>query len=97
MEYVCLSGVNDQPEHARQLADLLAGHNVTLNLIPWNPIYSPGIAFAAPSPTALTSFWRLLKDAGIHVTIRQEKGSDISSACGQLVIEELRPAAVCVA
>ena len=51
---------------------------MTLNLIPWNPVYSPGIAFAAPSSNAVTAFWQLLKERGIHVTIRQEKGSDIS-------------------
>ena len=53
---------------------------MTLNLIPWNPIYSPSIAFSAPAADAVKTFWRLLKDRGIHVTIRQEKGADISGA-----------------
>ena len=73
-----LAGVNDQPEHAVQLSVLLRGFDVTLNLIPWNPIYSPGIAFEAPQPSALSHFRQLLVDRGVPVTVRQEKGSDIS-------------------
>ena len=78
IEYVVLAGVNDQPEQAVQLAVLLRGFDVTLNLIPWNPIYSPGIAFEAPQPAALSHFRQLLVDRGVPVTVRQEKGSDIS-------------------
>ena len=86
VEYVVLAGVNDQPEHAVQLAVLLRGFDVTLNLIPWNPIYSPGIAFEAPQPSALSHFRQLLVDRGVPVTVRQEKGSDIS---GELALPNL--------
>lgn len=87
VEYVMLAGVNDQLEHAHQLGQLLQGRDVVLNLIPWNPVYSPGIAFQAPEARALQDFRNaVVGSSGIRVTIRQEKGSDISGACGQLVI-----------
>ena len=44
-----LNGVNDAPETARQLGALMSGRNMLVNLIPWNPIYSPGMQFEAPS------------------------------------------------
>lgn len=79
VEYVMLAGVNDQLEHAHQLGQLLQGRDVVLNLIPWNPVYSPGIAFQAPEARALQDFRNaVVGSSGIRVTIRQEKGSDIS-------------------
>jgi hypothetical protein len=48
VEYVVLSGVNDGSEHAHQLGALLSGRDVVVNLIPWNPVYSPTIGFEAP-------------------------------------------------
>lgn len=48
VEYVMLRGVNDEAEHAQQLADVLADLPVTVNLIPWNPVLSPDISFEAP-------------------------------------------------
>ncbi|KAK9803248.1 hypothetical protein WJX73_009772 [Symbiochloris irregularis] len=87
VEYVMLAGVNDQPEHARQLGALLQTRNVTLNLIPWNPIFSPSIDFSAPSPGGIATFCGIVtREFGVRVTVRREKGSDIASACGQLVI-----------
>lgn len=77
-----LAGVNDQLEHAHQLGQLLQGRDVVLNLIPWNPVYSPGISFGAPQPEAIAAFWNLIASQyGIRVTVRQEKGSDIASRC----------------
>lgn len=68
------------------------GRNVTLNLIPWNPVYSAASAsmgFEAPSQNALDEFLSVLRgpEYGIFSTVRQEKGQDISGACGQLVIQ----------
>lgn len=48
VEYVMLRGVNDEPQHAQQLAEVLADLPVTVNLIPWNPVLSPDISFEAP-------------------------------------------------
>lgn len=81
VEYVMLSGVNDQPQQAHQLGQLLQQRNVVLNLIPWNPVFSPSIAFEAPEPQALSAFRDIVMGVyGVRVTIRQEKGSDIASA-----------------
>lgn len=88
IEYVMLANVNDGREQAHQLGELLQGKSMVINLIPWNPVYSPGIAFAAPKQQALTDFQSILKKQyNLHCTVRQEKGQDISGACGQLVIE----------
>lgn len=81
-EYVLLSGINDQPCHARQLAHLLRGRPALINLIPYNPV--PGLPFQAPSPAATADFTRLLVENGINVAIRHRKGDRIHAACGQL-------------
>ena len=91
-EYVLLSDVNDQPEHAHELGSLLQGHlDPVLNLIPWNPVYSRkdgGPLFSAPKEDAVLRFQRIIREEyGISCTVRQEKGQDISGACGQLVLE----------
>eukprot|EP00798_Chlamydomonas_sp_ICE-L_P021606 gene21606-28606_t len=87
VEYVMLSGVNDGQEQAEELGALLQDHNVVLNLIPYNPVYSPGMSFKAPTMEAVTQFQSTLRiKHGIPTTVRQEKGQDIAGACGQLVI-----------
>ena len=146
IEYVMLEGVNDEPHHAEELAKLLEGHAVTVNLIPWNPVLSPDMTFGAPSVARVRlrisaaahalpvmtclivataacgharcravagvreykatqrwstiqrlrapvlvqvqAFRAILHNAhGIRCTVRQEKGQEISGACGQLVLE----------
>lgn len=89
VEYVMLGpDVNCTPEHAHQLGALLRGKDVLVNLIPWNPILSPSISFAAPAEGATAEFHRILRyEYGVNCTIRAEKGQDISGACGQLVLE----------
>ncbi|EFJ40175.1 hypothetical protein VOLCADRAFT_108314 [Volvox carteri f. nagariensis] len=66
-----------------------AGDDVVINLIPWNPIYQPeGPFFNAPAEGSVAAFQGVLRHTyGLHTTIRQEMGQDISGACGQLVIE----------
>jgi len=89
VEYVMLSGVNDSEQQAQQLGALLRGRDVVVNLIPWNPVFSPGIAFAAPDPNRVKRFHSVLRsEYGLPCTVRQEKGQDISGACGQLVVEQ---------
>lgn len=85
-EYCMLDGVNDQPEHARQLIELVRasgkGAWCKFNLIPFNPFPASGLK---RSPNAVVQeFGRLLNDAGIVTTVRKTRGDDIDAACGQL-------------
>lgn len=94
VEYVLLSGVNDSLESAHELGALLQGRDIVLNLIPWNPVYSPDFHFKAPVEGQVVGFKEVLKQQyGVPCTVRQDKGQDISGACGQLVIEHTQQAA----
>ena len=73
---------NATNEYAEKLSDLLRGHNVMVNLIPWNAVDERD--FASPSGNAVHRFQDILIKNGIHVRIRRERGTDIGSACGQL-------------
>jgi len=86
-EYCMLDGVNDQPEHARQLIELVRGHGARglsckFNLIPFNPFPQSGLV-RSPAPR-VAAFAKLLSDAGIVTTVRKTRGDDIDAACGQL-------------
>ena len=81
-EYVLLGGVNDQPEHAREVLALLKGMKAKVNLIVWNP--GPGIEYRQPTPEAVAVFHRMLIDGGIPTFTRRPRGRDIYAACGQL-------------
>ena len=81
-EYVMLDRVNDQPEHARQLARLLRGRPAKLNLIPFNPF--AGTRFTRSPDAAILAFRDILNDMGVIATIRRTRGDDIDAACGQL-------------
>eukprot|EP00210_Caulerpa_lentillifera_P002048 g1963.t1 len=87
VEYVLLAGINDDSEQAHQVGTLLQGMNVVLNLIPFNPNYAVGINYQAPSKDTVLQFQSIvIKEYQILCTIRQEKGQDISGACGQLAV-----------
>jgi 23S rRNA (adenine2503-C2)-methyltransferase len=81
-EYVLLGGVNDQPQHAREVLALLAGMKAKVNLIVWNP--GPGVDFREPTPADIAVFHRMLIDGGIPTFTRRSRGRDIYAACGQL-------------
>lgn len=86
-EYCMLDGVNDQPEHARQLIELVQRHGrqglrCKFNLIPFNPFPASGL-LRSPQPR-VQAFAKLLLDAGIVTTVRKTRGDDIDAACGQL-------------
>jgi 23S rRNA (adenine2503-C2)-methyltransferase len=81
-EYVLLRGVNDAPEHAAELARLLAGRRAYVNLIPFNDV--GGLPYRRPADEALAAFVERLHQAGIAVKVRKRKGSEIDAACGQL-------------
>lgn len=82
-EYVMLEGVNDTPEHARQLIRILKGVPAKVNLIPFNPF--PRSQYRRSSEAAITRFWEILMAAGITTVTRRTRGDDIDAACGQLV------------
>jgi len=81
-EYVMLSGVNDSPAAARQLAALLKGLLCHVNLIPFNPV--PETGFDRPDDAVIKRFQQELTERGIPATIRRSRGTDIDAACGQL-------------
>jgi 23S rRNA (adenine2503-C2)-methyltransferase len=85
IEYTLMAGVNDQREHAEELAQLLADFPCKINLIPFNPF--PNSGYERPSGNAVSRFWQVLVDAGFIVTVRTTRGDDIDAACGQLVGE----------
>ncbi len=81
-EYVVLGGLNDRPEHARQLAGLLTGRKAHVNLIPWNDV--DGLPYRRPQDGDLQGLIDTLRKAGVSVKVRKRKGSEIDAACGQL-------------
>ena len=81
-EYVLLADLNDAPEHARQLARLLAGREALLNVIPYNPV--AGLPYRTPTAERREAFRAILEQAGIRVKFRHRKGDRIDAACGQL-------------
>ncbi len=81
-EYVMLDGVNDRPEHARQLADLLGDMPAKVNLIPFNSFEGSG--YHRSSEEAIERFRRILQQRGIFAITRRTRGDDIDAACGQL-------------
>jgi 23S rRNA (adenine2503-C2)-methyltransferase len=81
-EYVLLGELNDRPEHARELVDLLRGRTAHLNVIPYNPV--AGLPYRTPSRKAEERFLEILREGGINVCVRLRKGDQIDAACGQL-------------
>ena len=83
IQYTVIDQVNDSPEHAERLFNLLRGINVKVNLIPLNPIDPSRLN--SPDPVRLEAFRDLLFSLGLRVMVRYSKGQDINAACGQLV------------
>jgi 23S rRNA (adenine2503-C2)-methyltransferase len=81
-EYVLLGGVNDDPENAREVAELVRGLRSKVNLIALNP--GPGIDFTTPGAERVAAFQKILREAGIPAFVRRPRGRDIYAACGQL-------------
>lgn len=80
-EYALIDGLNDSPAIAAELAALLARSGAHVNLIPVNPTAG---GFGRPPRARVLEFERILRAAGVNCTVRVEKGSEISAACGQL-------------
>jgi 23S rRNA (adenine2503-C2)-methyltransferase len=81
-EYVVLADLNDQPEHALELASELRGFQSHVNLIPYNPIVE--VDYKRPSRDRVEAFTQQLKDKGIAVSVRYSRGLEEDAACGQL-------------
>lgn len=81
-EYALMERVNDQIQHARELVQLLRGMLCHVNLIPINPVKETGIS--RPDMSQVLKFQQILQTAGIETTLREERGTDIDAACGQL-------------
>ena len=82
IEYTVVHGVNDSPEHARELANRLRGMLCHVNLIPVNPIKER--EFVPPDKKSVQVFAKLLNNFGICATIRRTLGEDVDASCGQL-------------
>ena len=89
-EYTLMKGINDQPEHARQLARLMRQFDNAVqskdagkvNLIPFNPV--PGTRYERSGETEIRAFQKILLDAQVLTMVRRTRGDDIDAACGQL-------------
>nr|WP_230582110.1 23S rRNA (adenine(2503)-C(2))-methyltransferase RlmN [Xanthomonas arboricola] len=89
-EYTLMKGINDQPEHARQLARLMRQFDNAVqskdagkvNLIPFNPF--PGTRYERSGETEIRAFQKILLDAQVLTMVRRTRGDDIDAACGQL-------------
>lgn len=82
IEYTLIDQVNDRPEHAQQLAELLREVPVKINLIPFNPFSLSN--YKRSSNNAVRRFQQILIDQGYITTVRTTRGDDIDAACGQL-------------
>jgi 23S rRNA (adenine2503-C2)-methyltransferase len=81
LEYALIAGENDSPDVARELAALVRGTGMHVNVIPVNPTAG---GYRRPPRSNVLDFERILREAGVTVTVRVEKGTEISAACGQL-------------
>jgi 23S rRNA (adenine2503-C2)-methyltransferase len=87
-EYILINGVNDSLEQAGELARRAREFDTKINLIPYNMV--EGLAWHRPSRERQEEFLAILRDAGVAVTLRREKGHDIAAACGQLRLQTER-------
>ena len=86
IEYVLISEVNDSEETAVELGNLLKSIPCVLNVIPYNPTTVP-FDYKTPTIEAQNLFVKITKELGVKTILRQTMGSDIGSACGQLVVD----------
>lgn len=93
LEYILLKDVNDQPEHALELAELVGKRRnlANVNLIPYNPVDEHS-QYQRSTKESITSFYDTLKKQGISCSVRLEHGTDIDAACGQLRSKQIKKA-----
>ena len=81
-EYTLLAGINDQPEHAKELAQNIKGFQSHVNLIPYNPISDAD--YRRPTERAIQTFVQTLEACHVAVSVRRTRGTEADAACGQL-------------
>jgi 23S rRNA (adenine2503-C2)-methyltransferase len=86
MEYCLLGGVNDSDDHAAELAGVLKGFRVHVNVIPYNSIGAglSGVVYVKPTAQRVEQFVLLLRRLGLNSHVRVTRGDDVAAACGQL-------------
>ena len=91
IEYILLRDVNDHREEAEQLAELLDDkkHRLYVNLIPYNPVDEHS-QYQRSEKESVLAFYDTLKKRGVNCKIRQEHGTDIDAACGQLRSKQIK-------
>jgi 23S rRNA (adenine2503-C2)-methyltransferase len=82
LEYILLAGVNDRPEHARELAKLCRTMRANVNLIRYNEV--SGLPYKRPISKDVVTFQEILRRNGVNAHVRKSRGRDIDAACGQL-------------
>ena len=82
IEWALIDGVNDQPAHAAELADIARFLRAHVNLIPLNP--TPGYATPGTPPVGVEAFRHRMATLGVNATVRRNRGTGIDAACGQL-------------
>jgi 23S rRNA (adenine2503-C2)-methyltransferase len=87
LEYILLSGVNDQPEHARELVGVCRSMRANVNLIRYNEVQ--GLPYKRPKAGDVVVFQEILRRGGVNAHVRKSRGRDIDAACGQLRRKEL--------
>lgn len=81
-EWAMIAGVNDRDQDAHELADVARSVRAHVNLIPLNP--TPGYAVRGTAPDRVRAFRDRLGELGVNATVRQNRGTEIDAACGQL-------------
>ncbi|MDD3267709.1 MAG: 23S rRNA (adenine(2503)-C(2))-methyltransferase RlmN [Syntrophomonadaceae bacterium] len=85
-EYIMLDNINISKRDAQNMVQLLKSLLANVNLIPYNEVEA--LDFKRPSPQRIKQFYNWLIQGGLNVSIREERGGDISAACGQLSLEQ---------
>jgi 23S rRNA (adenine2503-C2)-methyltransferase len=91
IEYILIGGINDRPEDARRLGQLLKNVDAKVNLILYNPV--PGLPFQRPTPQAVAAFTEALRPTRLIFTQRTSRGDSIGAACGQLAGRKIKAVA----
>jgi 23S rRNA (adenine2503-C2)-methyltransferase len=89
-EWALIDGVNDRPAHAAELAAYARPLRAHVNLIPLNP--TPGYATRGTPPAGVRAFRDRVRELGVNVTVRRNRGTDLDAACGQLAGQVNAPA-----
>jgi 23S rRNA (adenine2503-C2)-methyltransferase len=92
LEYILLAGVNDRPEHARELVKVCKTMRANVNLIRYNEV--EGLPFKRPSSHDVVTFQEILRKGGVNAHVRKSRGRDIDAACGQLRRKEQEKALI---